>query len=1732
MTTYNNQTFENQLINVPGKSTFMNCIFHSNVTFGDLRDITFSNCQFLNNQPNFMNIKLDNIKFINTNISNGKFVSAFLSNMNLSSISLSTADFTNANIQTCGINFTDLTNAILKNIYTRNLISSTTLLPPSWKVITVGTNNVLIGPTANLRNIKMDNINLDHMNLSGINLTNSRLTRISIQGTTLDNAVLRYIQSSEITGTPKSLPIGVTIFNKQFFYTQDDIYIPEPIVLASQTIITNTVVPQILSSNDNLIYSGIIQNSEQHLLVYLSEEPIDPSELKANTIHIYDIQTNTLLSTVQIPNFFITSLTSQSMTYGKGAFLFGYGYHESILNPLKYLSIRLDPNGQLDPLYEGTGYKIQEIDNQMYPSGYTEIYQNPSTFYYMTQGDDKMIISKMNFEYLMDCSGIDFSGKNISGIDLSGRNFTNCDFSGTNLSYCNLTNANFTNANIYKTNLSYSILNNVDLTGAIFFQPNFTGIYLSSSTAEFVLPNGFKFVNNYFIGPGLNLEGIDLSGVNLSNVNFQGSNLTNAILTNTKVWGTKFTNAILNNVTTGGMTGTPILPSSYKIINRFIVGPYVNLTNANLSEIDLTDMNVVGTNMSGTNLTNTILKNVISGEIKGTPIISATTKFINGYLVSKESLNNNSDLSGGDLSGADLTDTTLTNTNFYNVTSRNIIGDPILSSSYQVRDGYLVGPNVNMSGLDLSGVNLSDISMTGMNVDGTDLRYTNLTNITSGGLRGTPILDSKYKLYNQYIVGPNVNLNGADLSGIDLSGMNLDGTNLENANLIGIRSGFIEGTPIVSSKYKLMKGYIVGPEVDLRGANLEWQDFSDMDLFRTDFTDAKLNHATFHRSFIFDTNFTNIEFRDIRSSGLIGIPSYLPEELDIMNSFIQGRLSRIFVGPSIKLENIEFRDQNMNSIDLSGSELINVYFNNTSIDSTNFNRTNLLGIRSLDVSGTPTNLSSKWRIVNGYLIGPNANLMSADFTNLDLSGVNLSDVNLLNVHFENTTPGPIEGIPILDFDWKVVNLRFDTTIRPFIIGPGINLSGMDLSSQVFINMNLANINLEQTNLSNATLRNISSGGIIGSTELLPEGWKIVGGYLIGPTANLSNSDLEAKDLTNVNLSYAVVTNSNLNSSDLTGANLMGIKSGNVKGYPILPEGWRIINGYLIGPSADVTDADLSGSDLSGIDLSGTNFSRSNLTNVNFTNTNITNANFMGANLTNITPMSIYENIDLTGAILPENNYLQYNYFISNHISMSDYLSMKYKELKQRVFMKIFSGQDVRKDISISLIKRLNLKIYDDLYILYSESSNGTKDTKYFDQLTLFDIDTRFQMYQRTLTLINNMTYIDEFLLRLINRFDIETIPESILRNINFSLVLPETVAMFYMKHLFDSKFHSMILSQSVILDKVTNFFRKSSKIYDDNLFVQNLYGVTNNSIDQTYQNIVKRYRYQVEQFENYLYIQDIINKYTNASKISTLFRKIVDLDPKFVTPVLFDLFKKSITILFGPLTQRDDFDLYKLNANRLFVSYDLEKHLVSEFISKNQTIVQSMFNIEPKLGEMWTEIKRSNPDVHIFKRLYPWIDTLDTAIIYFRRQLFSNIKNMTYTYVYPNDITETVLTMRENKLDSMVNMSDENIDVVSEYLKDNQFIQRILQNPKQFIKDIESPSFSSVQDIKKLYGLSLYSTPQIKEKIIQYDIRIKLEQDENRYVQLFAGLSTNLMGDENLVAPLEEYRRIWNIIMN
>jgi uncharacterized protein YjbI with pentapeptide repeats len=1670
------------------------------------------------------------------------YINAELNFTSLNGLDLSNRDFTNARIQNTSINNTNFENANFTNLYTKRLSGNPLKLPNSYSLIGNATNGfVIIGPNVNLQDIVLQNLNLNNLNLTGVNLTNATLDNVTLDGTILDQAVLNGVISSNITGTPKSLPIGTFIENRKIIYTQDNIYYPlNPLNSIVPSKFNNTIIPNNLTQNNkNIIFGGIIQNNEQFLLIYISQDFSSSVNFVPNTIYIYSISNQSIVSNFQVPNFFFTALSASKMFSGKGGFLFGYGYVSSLNNPIVYITVRLNENGTLDTMYEGTGYKIQQspFDRTLLPTGKSEnLYTNPNLNYFITQSTNNNVsLVKNIFEFNKNSVGINFSGKNLSGLDLSGVDFSGCNFTNTNLSYTNLTNSNLSNCTFINTNLSYANLTNVNLLGSTFDNCNFVGIFISGIGQDVQLPGGFKVVNGLVLGPYMNLDGIDLSGVNLSNINFTGTTFRNAILTNTNISGVNFTNTIFDNATTGRMSGTPILLSlkKYKLINGFIVGPYINLNNANLSGADLSSLDLVGIKVNGANLTNCILTNTRSRLITGTPLLSSNTKLINGHLIGNGAILNGANLSGGNILGVDISNTNLTDANFYDVKSGQVTGIPNLSSEYKVINGYLVGPNVDLSGVDLSGVDLTNMNIMGANVNGTKLSFTNLNNLTSGQLRGTAVLNSNYRLLNGYIVGPNVNLMGADLTNVNLSMLNLNGTNLENTIFKNVQSGSITGIPLFSSNYKLLNGYLVGPEVDLSGANLERQNLNKMNLLGANFTNANLKFSVFTESNIQGTNFSGIQFDGIISGKLIGVPSSLPSNLNIFEVIFQKQKSRFFIGPSINLSNIEFANMDLSGLNFSNSILNGSYINNTNIQNLNLDKCILNNLRSKNVSGIPLNLPIQWKITNGYMIGPKANLMYSDFTNLDLSGTYLTDTTLLQVNFNNTVPGPILGEPVLEYFWKSMELPFGSSKSNFIIGPDMNLGGIDFTNQDLSNFTLKNIKINSTTkFTNANLTNVVSGGIIGKTEFLPKEWKIINGYLVGPAANLSLSELTRFNLENLNLNYVNFYGANLQGTSLLNSTLKSVISGEIKGVPILPDGWILYNGYLIGPEADLTNANLEGINLEGLDLSGVNFSGANLQNANFTNTNITNAKFWKADLTNIVPISIYDQIDLTGVILPLNNYYQFNYFISSSLPISDFVKIRYNEVKQKIFDKLFSNQNIKDDIPIIYIKRVNSSIYRELFILYSENYLGSDNETYFDQLKLSDIDSRIQIHERTIGLIGNKLFVDDFLLRLMNRFDIDTIPENILRNINFKLATESTVSEFLIKHLFDSKFHSLILAQMNIIDIVKSYFRKVSKLFDDNMYVNNLYNSTNNNIDNNYQNIVRKYRNQVEFFEMYLYSEDILNEFTNASEIARIFQKMVNLSPKYVTPVLLDLFKKITTKLFGPVSPRDNFDLYKLDDNRLFISVDFEMHFIKQFILKNKDLVEQIFMDDQKLKTLWTSIQIPDIDPFILSSIYPWCKTIEISIIYFRSSLFTTIKNRTYTDSYPNDLTKGILSSRKADMDGFVNMTDENLNVIDEYLKDNIYVRQILENPQAFLDDVYKSNYSSIEDITKLYGFSSMITPQIKTKILEYDIRNKLEQNELRYMRLFSGLSSNLLGDEKLIAPLEDYRNLWKSLMN
>ncbi len=147
-----------------------------------------------------------------------------------------------------------------------------------------------------------------------------------------------------------------------------------------------------------------------------------------------------------------------------------------------------------------------------------------------------------------------------------------------------------------------------------------------------------------------------------------------------------------------------------------------------------------------------------------------------------------------------------------------------------------------------------------------------------------------------------------------------------------------------------------------------------------------------------------------------------------------------------------------------------------------------------------------------------------------------------------------------------------------------------------------------------------------------------GTYTIGPVTIIPFSDLRGADLSGANLSGAGLRASNLSGAnfdgadlsgadlgdtdlsgaDLSGAKLRRVRSGGITGLPSdLPAGWRISNGYLIGPNANLRRANLASALLTGTNLSGAELRGADLSGAHLSGANLSGADLTGAKLIDV-----------------------------------------------------------------------------------------------------------------------------------------------------------------------------------------------------------------------------------------------------------------------------------------------------------------------------------------------------------------------------------------------------------------------------------------------------------------------------------------------------------------------------------
>jgi len=372
-------------------------------------------------------------------------------------------------------------------------------------------------------------------------------------------------------------------------------------------------------------------------------------------------------------------------------------------------------------------------------------------------------------------------------------------------------------------------------------------------------------------------------------------------------------------------------------------------------------------------------------------------------------------------------------------------------------------------------------------------------------------------------IKPNADLTGSDLSGINLRGANLNGANLSNANLTNANltnaeffnadltktrlkgaqvheTSFrsISGIPLElpSDSFKLIKSNILGPGLNLAGVNLEYSKLNNVLLSNADLSEANLQEADFSGA--------NLEKSNLTGANM--------SEANLSRANLSGaNLSRV------NLQRSNVKEANLSGASLRGSDLYESNFSKANLKEVNLHnsyltRVNLTKADLLKADLTKANITE-------------ANMTEADLDETNLSGVDFSGVLLAEANLKGAIIKKTRFVKIIG------NPRFLPTDshRMYgnnIIGPNLDLNGVDFGEAILSGLDLKDVNLMDANLYNADLSNTDlQGANLSRTDLFHA--KLMG-------SNLENTNLSFSDLRN-----SIITGTNFMNSQLTGADLRG-----------------------------------------------------------------------------------------------------------------------------------------------------------------------------------------------------------------------------------------------------------------------------------------------------------------------------------------------------------------------------------------------------------------------------------------------------------------------------------------------------------------------------------------------------------------------------------------------------------------
>jgi uncharacterized protein YjbI with pentapeptide repeats len=221
----------------------------------------------------------------------------------------------------------------------------------------------------------------------------------------------------------------------------------------------------------------------------------------------------------------------------------------------------------------------------------------------------------------------------------------------------------------------------------------------------------------------INNQIFDISGYELKDLNLDGIDLSKVIM---------------QNVKSSGLTGNPILPINYKLLDGYLIGPYVDLS---------------------------------------------TVDFINRYAEKDLTLTN------VDLSGTKFKE----NVEIYVKCSNVFAYEQPINISCPF-GGYMVAPCVNLNGADLRFLEYDSVPVSRFRGLKTGRLIINEETTIPNKYYFRGLSNNQLPTGGIHIIGPNVDLSNADFGGsltnfVDISGIDISGVNFSGAILTYVKSG-------------------------------------------------------------------------------------------------------------------------------------------------------------------------------------------------------------------------------------------------------------------------------------------------------------------------------------------------------------------------------------------------------------------------------------------------------------------------------------------------------------------------------------------------------------------------------------------------------------------------------------------------------------------------------------------------------------------------------------------------------------------------------------------------------------------------------------------------------------------------------------------------------------------------------------------------------------------------------